>query len=108
MLLELNGFDLEDYDSAAAFAASFRPGNRAACLLVLDQHLPVISGLDFLNSDYGRGMRLRVIMITGRGDDSLRDQAQAAGVAAFLHKPVKEDVLLTEIRRVLATAPGEC
>jgi two-component system response regulator FixJ len=102
MLLEVNGFEVRDYASTADFAA--KVGGQDRGCVILDQHLPVTSGLDFLASDEGRALGIPVIMVTGRGDDALRANAMRAGVVAFLDKPVDANSLITEIVRALEAA----
>jgi FixJ family two-component response regulator len=72
---------------------------------VLDQHLPVTSGLDFLESQAGRQLGIPVILITGRGDDGLKSRARDMGVLAYLDKPVTDQSLLAAISRAIAGTP---
>jgi two-component system response regulator FixJ len=102
LLLDLNGFAVKDYSSVADFWQAFERPDRGC--LVLDQHLPVQSGLDFLASADGRALGIPVIMLTGHGDDTLRARARCAGVAAFLDKPVDVAKLIAEIGRALDSA----
>ena len=100
LLLEAYGMAVEDYGSTAEFAGRYRPG-RHQCL-ILDQHLPGATGLDFLSSAEGTRLRLPVILVTGRGDGALRDRAVRLGVSAYLEKPVADGALMTAIDRALA------
>lgn len=99
LLLESYGMDVEDYGSTAEFSRHYRSG--AAACLILDQHLPGATGLDFLSSAEGTALALPVILLTGRADGAIRARAAQLGVSAFLEKPVAEDVLLAAIRRAL-------
>jgi two-component system response regulator FixJ len=99
MLLECYGIDVEEYASARDFLRHYRPVVRQC--LILDQHLPGISGLDFLASPEGAALGLPVIMVTGRGDASIRDRAYALGAIAYLEKPVAGDVLLSAITKAV-------
>lgn len=96
MLLESYDVAVEDYDSVHAFVRYYRPGPRQC--LVLDQNLPDTTGLDFLASPQGAALQLPVILVTGRGDGSIRDRAYAMGVHAYLEKPVPDDILLEALR----------
>jgi two-component system response regulator FixJ len=102
LLLELHGLAVEDYGSTAEFAACYRPPARGC--LILDQHLPVTTGLDFLATAAGRSLGVPVILITGRGDESLRARAMKAGIAAFMDKPVAEPLLIAAVERLIASA----
>jgi two-component system response regulator FixJ len=96
LLLESYGLSVEDYSSTAEFVTNYRP--RAPQCLILDQHLPGATGLDFLASRDGAFLTLPVVLMTGRGDETLRARALALGVSAYLEKPVVDDKLMTAIR----------
>src|SRR3954469_24768495 len=100
VLLDEHGIDVEDYDSTAAFARHYRRPCRGC--VILDQHLRVLTGVDFLNSPEGRQLGLPVILITGRGDPELEKRARAAGVAEYLQKPVSKRLLIATVTRVTA------
>jgi len=99
LLLESYGMTVEDYASAEAFGAGYRPCGRDC--LILDHNLPGASGLDFLASAQGRGLDLPVILVTGQGDSAIRARALQLGVAAYLEKPVADDALVDAIRVAL-------
>jgi two-component system response regulator FixJ len=99
LLLELHGLDVEDYGSTGEFADGYHRPARGC--LVLDQHLPVMSGLDFLASPAGRALGIPVILVTGRGDEAIKTRAEQLGVAAYFDKPVAEDRLIATIDRLL-------
>jgi len=100
VLLEIHGIEVEDYASTGDFAECYRPPRRG--ILILDHHLPLRTGLEFLNSPDGRDLGIPVILITGRGDLELEARARAAGAAAYLQKPVSEKLLLATVSRLLA------
>jgi len=99
LLLEAHGMTVQDFDSTADFTEAFRRHPRAC--LILDLHLPVMGGLDFLASRGREGLELPVIMVTGRGDDASRARALELGAFAFLEKPVDDRELLSAIERAL-------
>jgi len=102
VLLESYDIEVKSYASARAFLRAFVPGT-AACL-ILDLHMPEMSGLELLNMLKERGISLPVIAITGRGDSQLAERAQRDGAAALLHKPIDDGKLVSLIREALESA----
>ncbi|MDE2230374.1 MAG: response regulator [Alphaproteobacteria bacterium] len=98
-LLESHGFDVTAFASVAEFERGCQP-NSNACL-ILDHHLPGVSGLEFLASPEGTALHMPVIVITGGADPNISARARALGVAAFLEKPVAEAPLLAAIDNAL-------
>jgi two-component system, LuxR family, response regulator FixJ len=98
VLLEVHGIDVEDYGSAGEFARHYRRPPRGC--LILDQHLPALTGVDFLNTEEGRGLGIPVILITGRGDAQIENEARRAGIAEYLQKPIGETLLLATVVRL--------
>jgi two-component system, LuxR family, response regulator FixJ len=102
VLLEVDGLDIEDYGSVEAFARYYRKPP-SGCV-ILDQHLPLMTGLDFLISKAGRSLGIPVVLLTGRGDKALKDRALGAGAAAYMEKPVTDGALRETIRRLVGAA----
>jgi FixJ family two-component response regulator len=71
----------------------------AACL-VLDIHLPGLSGLELGRRLVTSARAKPVIFITGQDEPSLRDEAQRLGFAYF-RKPFEGKALLEAIRRAI-------
>lgn len=101
-LLRSVGFDVETFASGAAFLAS-RGRWRADCI-VLDVHLPGLSGCEIQAHLAEAAQDVPVVMITGRDSDEARERAMAAGAAAYLRKPVDDRTLLATL--AAAMAPG--
>ena len=100
VLLESLGFEVRDYNSAVDFLAR-RCADAKACLL-LDLHMPVMSGLDLLEHMQAKGLQLPTIVITGRGDPLLKERALRSGALELIDKPVADDALLGAIGRAFA------
>ena len=103
-LLMGHGQIVEDFDSAEAFLDAYRPGG-AGCLLV-DAHLPGMSGIGLLAHLRARGDRMPVILITGDGDVGLAVEAMRAGACEFIEKPVGRAELLASIDRATDQSHG--
>lgn len=93
-LLESHGLAVRDYASARAFLSA--DGSAAGCLL-LDLHMPGMSGLELLENLRSAEEAIPTIIMTGRSDAGLKARAVRLGVLAFLDKPVDEDELLGTI-----------
>jgi two-component system response regulator FixJ len=102
-LLESHGLTVQDYASADDFLAD-RQQPKAGCLL-LDLHMPGMTGLQLLGK-LGKGRtRLPVIAITGRIDSTLKGQIAQAGAFALLEKPMNDEVLMWTIESAVGAQP---
>lgn len=89
-LLESYGYEVRDHASAEHFLKN--AGHKPDCLVV-DQHMPGMTGLDLLEHLRARGDQTPALMMTGRSDPTLEPRAARIGVK-LLHKPVPEDQLV--------------
>jgi len=100
-LLRSAGFEAVAFPSARAFLADFEA--LAIDCIVLDLQMPDMTGVDLQR--YLRmvhpDLALPTVMITAHDEPGTRERCLAAGVAAYLRKPVESTILLAEIRRVL-------
>ena len=96
-LLEAAGFAVATYDSAARFLNDARLDD-VACLLV-DQHMPDLTGLQLVALLRGQGVALPIALITGSYSADLERLARDLGVVAVLEKPLDDSVLLDFIER---------
>ncbi|MEN8131618.1 MAG: response regulator [Pseudomonadota bacterium] len=101
LLLEAEGFNVEDFDCAAAFLASYHH-HHPGCL-VLDVRMPEVSGLELQDHLMEKEVRLPIIFLTGHGDVPMSVKAIKAGAVDFLEKPFDNRALLESIREAIAT-----
>lgn len=94
-LLESYGYEVRDHASAEHFLRD--SSNKPDCLLV-DQHMPGMTGLDLLEHLRSKGDQTPALMMTGRSDPTLEPRAARIGVK-LLHKPVPEDQLVLWIEQ---------
>lgn len=99
-LLRTHGFEVMDFDGPLAVLGSDKI-DRCACF-VIDMHTPDLTGLELLRTLRRRKVSAPVIIVTGREDPLLCQQALAAGAVALLAKPVASDVLVSTIKKAIA------
>jgi FixJ family two-component response regulator len=97
-LIRSSGFGVETFGSAEEFLASDRP---APGCLVLDVHLPGLSGLDLQRRLAAEGRTLPIVFISAYTEDPVRHSALNDGAVAFLHKPFEEQSLLEAVHRAV-------
>lgn len=95
-LLRAAGFQSVSFASAEELLQT-KAVDSAACL-VLDIHLPGLSGLELGRLLAASGRAKPLVFITGQDEPSLRDEAQRLGCGYF-HKPFEGKALLEAIRR---------
>ncbi|HYM01839.1 MAG TPA: response regulator [Stellaceae bacterium] len=97
LLFETYGLAVSDFASALQFLRyGALPCN--ACL-VLDVHMPHISGLDLVEKLAAEGALPPTVMISGRAEGETIKRAAAAGVFGFLYKPFDSAKLVTMVRQ---------
>jgi len=83
--LQANDFETIAYASAEEFLNCPLADNTTG--LVLDIHLPGMSGIELRRRLLAAGSKLPVVFITAHDDKATHDEALAAGCVAFLQKP---------------------
>ncbi|MBU6297886.1 MAG: response regulator [Alphaproteobacteria bacterium] len=100
-LLESYGYAVRDYASAESYlrCSNDRPGD---CVIV-DHHMPEMTGLELLEDLRAHGDDIPAIILTGRYDPSLEQRVAQVKVVALLHKPVNDEHLVNCIKRACAS-----
>jgi FixJ family two-component response regulator len=100
-LIRSAGLRVETFASAQQFLATPRSETVGATdtpsCLVLDVHLPGLSGLDLQKRMADLNIEIPIIFITGRGDIPTTVRAMKAGAVEFLTKPFRDHDLLDAI-----------
>lgn len=100
VLLEIRGFGVIDFPSGRSFLAG-RDGKECGCIL-LDVHMPEMTGLDVMKALREAGDRTPVVLITGRSDSLVEAKAESYGAIAVLDKPIAHSCLFAAIERALS------
>lgn len=101
-LLESRGYSVADCGSAERFLNA-RAEFSADCL-ILDIHMPNMTGIELLRALRRRGDLIPVILVTGRREASVQAEAMSLGAVDVLDKPVTQRTLFQAIDRALAPA----
>jgi FixJ family two-component response regulator len=99
ILLETHDFPVVTFASGRAFLDS-GAATQGGCL-ILDLHLPDMSGFDVLRRLGCLSNGMKVIMITARSDAATRRNAIEAGAATLLEKPFGDELLVATIRQTM-------
>jgi two-component system, LuxR family, response regulator FixJ len=95
-LLECEGYETREFASGREFLAA--GGAVEGDCLILDVHMPEMSGVELLETIRRRGDMHPVIVISGRTDPWSRRRAHAAGALAIIDKPYQARELLEPVR----------
>src|SRR5262252_11192257 len=89
------------YASGSEFLHSLAAGVAPPDCVLLDAHMPHMSGLDVQRHLVDVGLKIPTIVYTA--DDAPEAEARyvAAGVAAYLRKPIAGDELLDAVEQVM-------
>jgi FixJ family two-component response regulator len=104
-LIRSLGFKVEMFTSGEEFLHLGRL--QETCCLVLDVHMPGMSGLQLQSHLAAAGHRIPIIFITAYPDETTRTRALQAGAVDFLDKPFSDEALLSAIGLALEGGDGE-
>ena len=94
-MLEVAGFRTVAYSSPLAF---LREGGPSPCCMILDQHMPHMTGLELAASLRASGDQSRILLITADPTPTLEARAAECGVERVLAKPPPEHEILAFVR----------
>lgn len=95
--LQSTGLNTRTWSDPKGFLDEYRH-DWSGCVL-LDLHMPALSGLGLQEELVAIGSTLPIIFMTGHGNVSSAVRAMKAGAFEFIEKPFAHDVLLGHIRR---------
>ena len=97
-LLKASGYEPHVFDSAEAFLDGLE--TRTASCVILDVHLPGISGIELRRRMAAAGSKLPVIFMTAVDDEAIHGEAIEAGGVGLLCKPFSARSLIAAIGKV--------
>jgi two-component system response regulator FixJ len=98
ILLKSEGLESIAYESVEEFIKSWDEDEDD--LLILDIHMPGMSGCNLLENLEKRNLHLPVIIVTAYDEQPSRNCAIRYGTLGYLLKPVDSEVLLGLIKQV--------
>ena len=101
-LLATAGYEVRTHVSGVAFLEELETSDKAApCCVLLDIHMPGLSGLQIQLKLNELGFVWPVIILTGQADVAIAIQAMKNGAFEFLEKPYQNAALLGVIEEAL-------
>lgn len=104
-ILRLAGYKPLAYASAEALLAA-TVADKAACL-ILDVHLPILTGFELYERLNGMGITPPVIFISAYDEPENEDYAKSAGALAYFVKPFSGHALVAEICRTIGAPAAD-
>ena len=102
VFLEASGYLIRTFSCAEDFLSAAAEDMRG--VMLLDQRMTGMTGLE-LQAELGRrGVELPIIFITGHGDVRMSVEAMKAGAVNFLEKPFSNQELLSVLQEAFACA----
>ena len=103
-LLRLADYEVAAFGCGEDFLASLAA--RHPDCVILDVHMPAVTGFDVQSRMRAAGVRVPVIFITASDELALDQAAIAAGGVKLLRKPFSNDELLEAVGAALEQPPG--
>jgi len=101
-LLRSAGIETETFSTGGAMLEDL--ARREPDCIVLDLHMPGMSGFEIQAALAERGLRIPVVVLTGHDTPGSSERVTAGGAAAFLRKPVDGAVLLAAVDAAVENA----
>ena len=100
--------DVRFDEAASGLEAVERLALGSVDLMTLDLNMPDMHGLDVLRfvRQQPSYQVLPIIVLTTRGDESIRDATLAAGASVFLPKPFEPRALAAHVQQLLRNQQG--
>ena len=101
-ILREDGFIVAAVDNGAD--ALLEIGRSQWDLVLLDINLPMLDGLNILETIKRRDVPTKVILVSAEPAEKVEARALDLGASDFIQKPIRKDVLLARIKRVIGAS----
>jgi CheY-like chemotaxis protein len=105
-VLRGEGFTVRAADSAEEGLTAYFEDPGGFDLILADQSMPGLSGMEMLGRILGQDPRARAVIVTGHVEPDLEKKARDAGVTGFFLQPMSPRALVDDIRRLLGEGAG--
>ncbi|MBL4618903.1 MAG: response regulator [Marinicaulis sp.] len=103
ILLSLAGYAVNALKSGAdllVLLETKKSAQQPDCL-ILDVHMPHMSGLDLVETLNAKACKIPIILISGNIDIATRARAKQLGISRLLEKPFSDELLFENIRKMI-------
>ena len=98
LMLELHGYDVEEFEDGTRFLA--RESFDDVLCILLDLNLPGENGLQILSRLRTRAVTTPTFIVTGRADAGVRKEAKRLEALALFEKPLPARELLAAVATI--------
>ncbi|WP_459674412.1 response regulator [Acidisoma sp. 7E03] len=91
-MLELAGFRVATFSSALDYLAA--TAQLAPNCMILDQHMPMMTGLELAERLKGGAQDVPIMLVTAAPSPTILERAAELGITKVLEKPPSEDELV--------------
>ncbi|MFA6899525.1 MAG: PAS domain S-box protein [Desulfurivibrionaceae bacterium] len=106
-ILKKLGHTVTAFSNSQDALACFRKNPQAFDLLITDQMMPGLTGLELTQQCLALRSDLPIILATGYSETITKEQAQAQGISAILWKPVTINTMAETIQQALGNSDDD-
>ncbi len=99
--LEIAGFNVQAYSNPSDALAVFSQKSKMFDIIITDMTMPGMTGVELARKIKQLRPDIPIILNTGYADEEVRAVAETAGIDCFLSKPLRFNVLLQQVKKVL-------
>jgi CheY-like chemotaxis protein len=101
-LLEVEDYAVKVMNDSSAALKYFTQNPDSFDLVVTDQVMPVLTGVEMSRAILAIRPDLPIVLITGYSEQINHENAESFGLSGFFQKPINEELLLSRISELLS------